>query len=84
MLALERDVFLAGYRKAFLLFMASCRACDECESARQDCKQPKLARPTVEAMAVDVFATVRRVGYPIEVLTDPSQAMNRYALLMVE
>jgi hypothetical protein len=35
-------------------------------------------------MAVDVFATVRNLGYPIEVLTDPSDVMNRYAFLLVE
>jgi hypothetical protein len=31
-----------------------------------------------------VFATVRQVGYPIEVLSAYTQEMNRYAMLMVE
>jgi hypothetical protein len=35
-------------------------------------------------MAVDVYATVRQYGYPIEVLRDYSQAMNRYAFLLIE
>jgi hypothetical protein len=35
-------------------------------------------------MAVDVFTTVRKYGLPIEVLKDYSQAMNRYAFLMIE
>jgi hypothetical protein len=35
-------------------------------------------------MAVDVFSTVRGYGYPIEVLADYSQAMNRYAFLLIE
>jgi hypothetical protein len=35
-------------------------------------------------MAMDVFATVRKLGYPIEVLTDYDQAMNRYAFLLIE
>jgi predicted metal-binding protein len=81
---LEREVFLAGNQKAFLLNMDSCHLCDECISDRGDCLHPKSARPTPEAMAVDVFSTVKKVGYPIEVLTDYSQAMNRYAFLMVE
>jgi hypothetical protein len=34
-------------------------------------------------MAMDVFATVKKVGYPIEVLTDYKKTMNRYAFLMV-
>jgi hypothetical protein len=35
-------------------------------------------------MAVDVYATVRQYGYPIEVLKDYGQPMNRYAFLMIE
>jgi hypothetical protein len=34
-------------------------------------------------MAVDVFSTVKKYGFPIEPLTDYAQAMNRYAFLMV-
>lgn len=81
--ALERAVFLAGYEKAFLLAMDSCGLCEECAGVREECKVPRSARPTPEAMAVDVFSTVRRIGYPIEVLTDYRQAMNRYAFLMI-
>jgi predicted metal-binding protein len=43
-----------------------------------------MARPCPEALAVDVFSTVRRAGFPIEVLTEYNQEMNRYALLLVE
>jgi len=35
-------------------------------------------------MAIDVFATVRKLGYPIEVLKDYSEEMNRYAILLIE
>jgi hypothetical protein len=34
-------------------------------------------------MAVDVFSTARAAGYPIEVLSDYDQTMNRYAILLV-
>jgi predicted metal-binding protein len=84
LLELEREVFLSGWHKAFLLFMDSCGICPECTSDRAECKSPKLARPTPEAMAMDVYATVRQYGYPIQVLKDYSEAMNRYAFLMVE
>lgn len=84
LLDLEREVFLSGYQRAFLLFMDSCSICKKCSGARGECKRPKQGRPTPEAMAVDVFSTVRRYGYPIEVLTDYSEAMNRYAFLMIE
>lgn len=83
LLELEREVFLAGNRKAFLLFMDSCELCRECARARKDCLNKKEARPAPEAMAVDVFKTVKSIGYPLEVLTDYRQEMNRYAFLMV-
>jgi predicted metal-binding protein len=81
---LEQEVFMAGYHKAFLLFMDSCELCAECVPDRANCKEPKLSRPTPEGMAVDVFTTVRKLGYPIDVLNDPKQTMNRYAFLMVD
>ena len=84
LLKLEREVFLSGYHKAFLLEMDECRICKECSAARIDCKKPKLARPSPEALAVDVFNTVRSLGFPIDVLSKYDQTMNRYAFLLVE
>ena len=84
LLKLERAIFLAGFQKTFLLFMDSCGICADCPGVREECKNPKSARPTPEAMAVDVYSTVRQYGYPIEVLSDYSQTMNRYAFLLVE
>ena len=85
LVALERAVFLSGHQKAFLLFMDSCGLCgEECAGVREECKIPRSARPTPEAMAVDVFSTVRQIGYPIDVLADYRQSMNRYAFLLIE
>ena len=81
---LERAVFLAGYPRAFLLAMDSCSLCTECTGTRAACKSPRQSRPSPEAMAVDVFSTVRKVGYPIQVLSDYTQTMNRYAFLLIE
>ena len=84
LLKLEREVFLAGYEKAFLLFMDSCGICAECSSRREECRNPESIRPTPEGLAMDVFSTVRQIGYPIQVLSDYSQPMNRYAFLLIE
>ncbi len=80
---LERAVFLAGFERAFILFMDSCGFCKECTGTRETCDQPRMARPSPEAMAVDVYSTVRQFGYEISVRTDYDQKMDRYALLMV-
>ncbi len=84
LLKLERAVFLAGNQKAFLLLVTNCSLCSNCAGDRQECKHPESARPTGEGMAIDVFSTVRQVGYPIQVLSGYEQAMNRYAFLLIE
>lgn len=84
LLKLERSIFVAGYQKALLLFMDSCNICADCPGVREECKNPQSARPSPESMAVDVFSTVRQYDYPIGVLSDYSQAMNRYAFLLIE
>jgi len=81
---LEREVFLAGYYKAFMLINDQCRICEKCTGTRAECRFLKQARPSPESMAADVFGTVRKQGYPIEVLTDVGKTMNRYAFLMIE
>ena len=82
--ALEREVFLAGWHKAFLLFMGLCHICPKCVGTRQECVNRKQARPTMEAFAVDVYTTVRKYGLPIQVLKDYQDQTNRYAFLMVD
>ncbi len=84
LLEVEREVFLSEYVKTFLLFMDTCEICEECTKERKNCKHPKLSRPTPEGMAIDVFTTVRQIGYPIKVLKDYSETMNRYAFLMID
>jgi predicted metal-binding protein len=84
LLDLEKDVFTSGYEKVFLLFLDSCNICKSCRETREECKEPKLSRPTPEALAMDVFSTVRKVGYSIEVLSDYSQEMNRFAFLLIK
>ncbi len=84
LLKLERAVLLSGYEKTFLLFMDSCSFCTECPGVRQLCKHSESARPSPEAMGVDVFSTVKPLGFPIEILSDYEQTMNRYAILLIE
>ena len=81
---LEREIFLSGYERVFLLFMDSCCICADCSQERENCREPRLSRPSPEAMAVDVFTTVRQFGFSIEVRTDYSQKMDRYAFLMID
>jgi len=80
----ERDVFLAGFYKAFLLFVSDCKICPDCTGDRINCRDKIRARPSPESMAVDVYSTVRNSGYPIRVLKSYEETMDRYAILLVE
>ncbi len=80
----EREVFLSGYHKAFILYIDPCDYCGNCTPSKQDCKHPRRARPSLEGLSVDVFTTVRKCGYEIEVLSDYDKKMNRYGMLLIE
>lgn len=84
LLRIEREVFLLGNRKAFILFMDECRLCDECSVSGSDCKNKKDSRPGPESLAVDVFQTVKKYDFPIKVLNNYDEEMNRYSILLVE
>jgi len=77
LLKLEREIFLGGQKRAFLLFMDSCFICEECAEEKDQCRSPRMARLASEAMAVDVYATVRENSFPIAVLPDYDREMNR-------
>ena len=80
--ALEREVFLAGYYKAFAYACGPCRLCRECNL--EDCTHPYQARPSMESAGIDVYATARGNGYPIEVVRDHTCDENYYGLVLVE
>ena len=83
-LAFERDVFLLGFHKAFIFTPSPCSLCGECKSQKSECGSPSLARPTPEAYCVDVYATARKFGYPIQVIRGYGEEVNRYGVLLLE
>lgn len=80
--ALEREIFLAGYYRAFAYGAGPCHLCDECSFA--GCRHAGQARPSMEASGIDVFATARANGFPLEVVTDRSCDQNYYGLVLVD
>ena len=65
---LERDALHLGYRYTTALSAGSCRLCDECvgPGKGEPCRHPFEARPSAEALGVDVFATAAFAGMPIK------------------
>jgi len=69
----ERTAFEEGFRFATGLIGGCCRLCDECEGVKPGgrCAHPYKARPSMEAMGIDVTATTEKAGlevpsYPID------------------
>ncbi|MBC3887517.1 DUF2284 domain-containing protein [Acetobacterium paludosum] len=84
LLKIEKEIFLLGFHKAFALLVDECKLCSDCVSDRVMCKNKKMARPCTEAMAIDVYGTVRDLDYPIHVLADKNVKMNRYGILLID
>jgi predicted metal-binding protein len=79
---LEREVFLAGFYKAFGFGEGPCRLCDKC--AEERCAHPREARPSMEACGIDVYATARANGWPINPVQQRGDAYNLYGLVLVD
>ena len=80
---MEREIFLAGYQKALGLGAGPCRLCRSC-AFQEGCRHPEEARPAMEACGIDVFATVRKHGFPIEVVKTYRDPQHYYGLILIE
>jgi len=80
---LEREAFYAGYYKAFGMGAGPCYLCERC-SLEKGCRHPDVARPSMEACGIDVYATARLAGFPIEVVPPEGGEENYYGLLLIE
>jgi predicted metal-binding protein len=81
---LEREVFLRGAWKAFGLGAGPCYLCKSCVARVGECRHPEETRPAMEACGIDVFTTVRKAGFPIEVIRSTRERPNYYGLVLVD
>ncbi len=65
---LERDALMMGHRFALALSGGACSLCDECVgiSSGEPCRHPFEARPSMEAVGIDVVRTAENSGVTIE------------------
>ncbi len=82
-LALERDLFLAGHHRAWMMGAGPCDLCEACAHGRE-CPSPEKARPSMEGCGVDVFTTVRNAGRTIDVVRDQADEYRFFALVLVD
>ncbi len=84
LLEIERELFLKGKYKVFLLNQTCCSVCKKCPGNRLECKHKDRSRPSPEAFAVDVYQTVRNAGMEIDVVSENPSEMHRIAMLMID
>ncbi len=78
---LEKDIFLKGYYATLGFASGPCYFCgDVCNL--KECKHPELARPSMEAAGMDVYATARKAGFPIQVVKE-NDPQNYYGVVLV-
>ena len=81
---LEREIFLRGAWKAFGLGAGPCYFCESCVLEPGRCRHPERARPAMEACGIDVYATVRRAGFEIDVVRTVQQCPDYFGLILVD
>jgi predicted metal-binding protein len=84
LLDIEREIFLSGYQKTFLLNQTCCNLCKDCTGNRISCKDKTRSRPSPESFAVDVYQTVRNAGLDINVVAVNPSEISRIAILLIE
>lgn len=77
---LEREALLSGYYSAFGLASGPCLLCKKCNL--KSCVHPELARPSMEACGIDVYATARGAGFMIEVVKARKERPRYFGLLL--
>jgi predicted metal-binding protein len=82
---LEGEMFKDGYYRAFIYLAGPCMLCKECTKLQGDlCKFRHKARPSMEAVGIDVYQTARNNGFFIEPLRDREETQNTYCLMLVD
>ncbi|NPV63697.1 MAG: DUF2284 domain-containing protein [Methanotrichaceae archaeon] len=94
---LERRAFLCGCYRAFALGAMPCTLCETCvieekldrneaisELDALKCRHRDIMRPSMEACGIDVFKTLENAGYSPRVITDYSQKVELFGLLLLD
>jgi len=63
---LEGKAFSLGYPLAAGLMGGSCKLCRKCVGPGNPCRHPRMARPSMEGMGIDVIQTAKKIGLPFD------------------
>ena len=76
-------MFLDGFYKAFAMACGPCNLCRSCDITAP-CKFEDLARPSMEACGIDVYATLANAGFKLEVVKSIDQGCRFCGMILLE
>ena len=79
----EAQAFALGYRFATGFIAGSCKLCPECvaKNHQGSCRHPFQARPSMEAVGIDVFMTAQNAGLPFDIPPKSKTVWNGLVLV---
>jgi predicted metal-binding protein len=79
----EAQAFSLGYRFAVGFIAGSCRLCPECVAVDSHgrCRYPFRARPSMEAVGIDVYETAKNAGLPFDIPAKNKTVWNGLVLV---
>lgn len=65
---LEKRAFELGFHFSLGLGSGHCKLCDKCPAGVENssCTNPGKARPSMEAVGIDVIGTAMKAGFPVD------------------
>ena len=82
-LEIERIAFLDGFY--FASALRNCKLCEGCAVSKgEPCPTPQYVRPCELSFGIDMYKTVRNLGFPCEVLKDKNDRQNRYGFVLLD
>ena len=82
LIALEREAFLGGFKKALAFSGGPCCWCESCADIM--CRFPEKRRPSLESCGCDVFALAKSCGIPVAPLRNSDDFVQYVGLLLVD
>jgi predicted metal-binding protein len=78
---LEAAAFKKGFKYATAFSAGKCTLCEVCVGVGNRCRNPYKARPSMEAMGIDVGETARNAGVPFEEYASERVVLNALVLI---
>ncbi|WP_309493446.1 DUF2284 domain-containing protein [Candidatus Hecatella orcuttiae] len=78
---LETEAFKLGFPFATGFTCGHCRLCEECVPPGNPCRKPFEARPSMEAMGIDVSKTCEKAGIPVSFSSNRAIKLTGLVLL---